>query len=172
VRDIHAYFARLAVNRASIDDLVQETFITAWQNLPALRDERKLRSWLYGIAYRHYLKHRDRLASSAWEVIGDEPAAAASADPGSDDSLTAHMVREALLALPDRYLHPLLLLYWEDLSYQEAAAVLSVPIGTLAWRAHKALKLMRAALAEKGSTDEAIPHAAQRDRTAGSLGED
>jgi len=171
VRDIHAYFARLAVNRASIDDLVQETFITAWQNLPALRDERKLRSWLYGIAYRHYLKHRDRLASSAWEVIGDEPAAA-SADPGSDDSLTAHMVREALLALPDRYLHPLLLLYWEDLSYQEAAAVLSVPIGTLAWRAHKALKLMRAALAEKGSTDEAIPHAAQRDRTAGSLGED
>jgi DNA-directed RNA polymerase specialized sigma24 family protein len=50
------------------------------------------------------------------------------------------------------------LVYWQDLSYVEAAKVLSLPVGTLAWRVHKALKMMKKALAEKGLDDDLATH--------------
>lgn len=50
--DIYAYFRRLGVDVATAEDLTQETFIIAWQNYARLRAPEKLRSWLYGIAYR------------------------------------------------------------------------------------------------------------------------
>ncbi len=100
------------------------------------------------------------------EQIGANLAAAPADDPGSDERLAAHLVREALLHLPDKYLQPLALVYWEELSYEEAAQALSIPVGTLGWRVHKALKLIRKALAEEGAEHEAGSPGPEADRTA------
>jgi RNA polymerase sigma-70 factor (ECF subfamily) len=170
LRDIYSYFRRLGVDAAAAEDLAQETLVIAWQNLSSLRDESKLRAWLYGIAHRRYLRHRGKVAAEATVEIGDQSPAGPAHDPGSDERLSSQMVHQALRTLPERYLHPLTLIYWEDLSYQEAARVLSLPIGTLAWRVHKALKLVRQALAEEGSGNESAPEP-QGTRATDSLGE-
>ena len=153
LRDIYSYFRRLGVEAASAEDLAQETFVLAWQNLSSLRDESKLKSWLYCIAYRRFLRYRAGAAKQP-VALAEDHAAGSKHDPGSDEYLAAHIVRQVLPTLPEKYLHPLLLVYWEDLSYQEAARVLSLPAGTLAWRVHRALKLIRQALAEKGDGHE------------------
>jgi RNA polymerase sigma-70 factor (ECF subfamily) len=155
LRGIYSYFRRLGVEAASAEDLTQDTFVSAWQHLPSLRDARKLRGWLYRIAHRRYLKHRDAAAKRATTELSQALAAAPADDPGSDERTHLRAVRHVLHQLPEPYLHPLILIYWEDLSYQEAAHALSLPLGTFSWRVHKALRLLRRALAEEGIGDEA-----------------
>lgn len=151
--DVYAYFRRLGVESAAAEDLAQSTFVTAWQNIARLRDPERLQGWLYGIAYRQYLRHRDHGRADA-RAIGEAGARmeqtdpAAASNPGSDRRLAAQSVREAVGRLPEKYRQPLVLLFWEGLSYQQAAKVLSLPLGTLAWRVHAALKLLKQALAE------------------------
>lgn len=154
--DIYAYFRRLGVDAASAEDLVQEAFLIAWQDLARLRDPRKVRRWLYGIAYRCFLQHRRKSAARATVELPEELASAQWADPGSDASLQMREMWRALQSLPESYRHPLLLIFWEDLSYLEAARALSLPLGTLAWRVHKGLQLLRDALAKKGAHDEIL----------------
>ena len=153
--DIYAYFRRLGVDAATAEDLAQDTFILAWQGIANLRDETKLRSWLYGIAYRRYLQYRESVRPSA--PLADDVTASSADDPGDDEHLTAQAIRAAVLALPAEYLHPVVLLYWEGISYKDAARALSLPIGTFAWRVHKAMKLLRRALAEKGADNDPVP---------------
>jgi RNA polymerase sigma-70 factor (ECF subfamily) len=153
-REIYLYLRRLGADAASAEDLRQETLLLAWQRLARLRDPRKLRSWLYGIAYRVYLSRRDQPARVATEPV--EELASRASDPGSDRSLLFHVVRESVLQLPPKYRHALILLYWQELSYREAAAALSLPVGTLAWRAHTGLRLVRRSLREKGVIHESL----------------
>jgi RNA polymerase sigma factor (sigma-70 family) len=169
--EIFSFFRRLGVDEATAQDLAQDTFVIAWQRAAHLRGERELRGWLYGIAYRRYLQHRERSQVRATSELRDE-VEAPGADPGSDQQLSTQVVREAVQALPDKYRHPLVLVYWQELSYLEAAKVLSLPVGTLAWRVHKALKLMQLSLAEKGLNDDLATHAPAADRSADPVGED
>jgi RNA polymerase sigma-70 factor (ECF subfamily) len=160
---VFAYFRRLGVAAAPADDLAQETFLIAWRGLAKVRCEADLRPWLYGIARRCYLKHRSRTARGAMEEVEVESRPAPADDPGSEERLALLLVRQAVQRLPDHYLQPLVLVYWEGLSYAEAARALSIPIGTLGWRVHKALKRLRAALGQEGAEDGALAPGTQRD---------
>ena len=152
--DIYTYFRYLGVDVATAEDLVQEAFIIAWQHLPQLREREKLRGWLYRIAHRCFLRHWQAQRSHCVLEISEELLAAPVSDPGCDERLNVQALRQVLLQLPEQFLHPLILIYWQQLSYQEAATALSLPLGTLAWRVHKGQNLLRNALAEKGATDE------------------
>jgi RNA polymerase sigma-70 factor, ECF subfamily len=167
-RDIYVYFRRLGLDASAAEDLRQETLLRAWQGLPRLRQVERMRSWLYGIAYRVYLTHRQRPAEAADETAEGLPAA--HGDPGSDQSLGAQVVRQAVLHLPAKYRHPLVLRYWQDLSYQEAAAALGIPVGTFAWRVHVGLRLTRQALSGKGFGDADLHEEATADGSTDSVG--
>ena len=168
--DILSFFRRLRLDADTAEDLAQETFLIAWQRASRLHGQRVLRSWLYGIAYRLYLQHRERAAAETAAELTEE-LVASTADPGSDQRLSAKTVRDAVLTLPDAYRYPLVLVYWQDLSYLEAARVLSLPVGTLGWRVHRALKLMRQALAGKGFVDDLSSQEAQSARTTDPFGQ-
>jgi len=148
LRDVYSYFRRLGVDSAAAEDLTQDTFLVTWQNRHKVSSNGKLRSYLYGVAYRRYLQHMDRARGGRTVAITDQIAAGPAADPGSDESQAARALREAVLSLPPNYRNPLVLLYWQDLSYQEAAHALSLRMGTFAWRVQQALKLLRQRLAE------------------------
>jgi RNA polymerase sigma-70 factor, ECF subfamily len=147
---VYAYFRKLGLSEAGAEDAAQETFLAAWRNLASLRDPEKMRSWIYGTAYRTYLRQRRRRADPTSLETVAEAALPSGLDPGSQHSLTLRSLREAVTGLPEPYRQPVVLLYWEELSYQEAARALSIPLGTLAWRVRKALQLLRLALAEEG----------------------
>jgi RNA polymerase sigma-70 factor, ECF subfamily len=168
-KELYLYLRRLGVEAVAAEDLRQEVLLAAWQGLGRLRQPERLRSWLYGIAYRTYLTHQRQRTHEAAELIGDHPSIRN--DPGSDANLSAHIVRQAILDLPDKYRQPLVLLYWQGLSYQEAAAVLATHVGTLAWRVHTALQLLHRALQEKGMKNGDFIQATTQDGIADSIGE-
>jgi RNA polymerase sigma-70 factor (ECF subfamily) len=114
------------------------------------------RPWLYGIASNLLLKHRRaearqlracaRLAAAAYP--------AGSGDPALEGLVDARMLfpnlAEALEALPEGERDALLLFAWEELRYDEIAAALEVPIGTVRSRIHRARRALRELIAPHG----------------------
>ena len=109
--------------------------------------------WLYGIGSNLLLKHRRgearRLRASA-RMAADE----ASDRRGSAAALDARMllprVADAIEALPDDEREALLLVAWEDLSYQSVAEALELPIGTVRSRLNRARTRLRELLGSNG----------------------
>jgi RNA polymerase sigma-70 factor (ECF subfamily) len=149
---IHRYLARRVGTQAA-DDLVAETFLVAFRKRtgydPGFPDARP---WLYGIATDLIAQHRREEARQLRlrHATGPDPVQHDHAERAALD-VTAQAVRaplaEALarLARPDRDV--LLLVAWEQLSYDEVARALDIPVGTVRSRLHRARSKIREALA-------------------------
>jgi RNA polymerase sigma factor (sigma-70 family) len=149
---IHRYLARRA-GRQVADDLVAETFLTAF----AKRDRYDLgysdaRPWLYGIATnlvgqqrrdeaRQYRIRRGAVAEPEVPDHADRVAAGVTAQ-----TMRA-LLDAALAALPAGDRDVLLLIAWEQLTYQEVSWALAIPAGTVRSRLHRARTKVRQALA-------------------------
>jgi RNA polymerase sigma factor (sigma-70 family) len=84
---LRRYVERFCPDRASADDIVQETFIRAWRHLPQLSaDDRPIRPWLFRVA-RNLLIDADRAARSRPMAILAQPAEEAGTDSGLDQVL-------------------------------------------------------------------------------------
>lgn len=149
---IFRYIAR-RVGRDIVDDLVAETFVSAF----ASRRRYDLaypdaRPWLYGIATHVIASHR-RHEFRQYRIslaLGPEPHQPGHADRIAAD-VTARSMTEtllaALMALPDADRDVLVLIAWEELTYDEVARALAIPIGTVRSRLHRARAHVRRTLA-------------------------
>ena len=149
---IHRYLARRA-GRQVADDLVAETFLTAF----AKRDRYDLgysdaRPWLYGIATNLVGQHH-RDEARQYRIM--QRAVAEPEVPDHADRVAAgvtaqatHALLEAALAtLPAGDRDVLLLIAWEQLTYQEVSRALAIPAGTVRSRLHRARTKVRQVLA-------------------------
>lgn len=155
--DIHRYAAR-RLGDAAADDITADTFLAAFRTRSRYDLSREnARPWLYGIAANLIGKHRrsEVRALKALARTGHDPVAESWSDR-ADARVTAKAaygpVARALAGLSSGDRHALLLVAWADLSYQEVADALSIPVGTVRSRLNRARKKMRAAL---GDTDAA-----------------
>jgi RNA polymerase sigma factor (sigma-70 family) len=160
---IHRYLARRA-GRQVADDLVAETFLAAF----AKRDRYDLgyadaRPWLYGIATNLVSQHR-RDEARQYRI---RQATLAEPDiPGHADRVAADVTAQAmrtllnaaLAALPAGDRDVLLLIAWEQLTYQEVSRALAIPVGTVRSRLNRARTKTRQILAgtEAAATYEEI----------------
>src|SRR3984885_11727441 len=95
-RALRSYVERFCPDRASADDIVQETFIRAWRHLPQLSaDDRPIRPWLFRVA-RNLLIDADRAARSRPMAIQAQPVEEAGTDSGLDQVLDRQLVSAAL----------------------------------------------------------------------------
>ncbi|MEU6081805.1 sigma-70 family RNA polymerase sigma factor [Streptomyces sp. NPDC047108] len=149
--DIHRYAARRLGDGAA-DDITAETFLVAFRSRHRYDVSRPhARPWLYGIAANLIGKHRRKevRALRALERTGIDPVAESWVDR-ADSRVTAEAAQAALggalarLSAGDR--HVLLLVAWADLSYQEVAEALGIPVGTVRSRLSRARRSVRAAL--------------------------
>jgi RNA polymerase sigma-70 factor (ECF subfamily) len=153
---------RLKHTAQDAEDLVQETYVKALRAFPTLRDPDRIRSWLGQILSRLvYDRHGEPrevavgdLAEldrfSLYDLIDQEDPFPYS-DQLHRDFLARFgddEVRRALLALPEAYRVPLVLLYVEELSYKELAAALDCPLGTIMSRLHRGRKILERELWE------------------------
>ncbi|MGH8426791.1 MAG: RNA polymerase sigma factor [Gammaproteobacteria bacterium] len=117
---------RLAPRMDLVEDVVQEIFLAAWQNLDKYRGDASLRSWLLGIA-RHKVQdhYRKRLTEIQLREEGEDPVEEALSLPNLDDELARRQagqkVRDIMMDLPEIYSFALLWRYWEGRSLQEIA---------------------------------------------------
>lgn len=133
---------------ALADDLGQETFLRAYRALGSFRGGGKLSSWLLQIAYRTFLNDaRAAAARRAFDTPLDE--ALPEATGRMESVLDRHDLARALRALSPEERAAIALTYADDLSHEEAAAILGWPLGTLKSRVLGAKEKLRARLLEK-----------------------
>lgn len=148
---IHRYVTR-RIGPQAAEDVLAETFLVAFSQRERYDLARRdARPWLYGIATNLVGRFRrtERRQLKALERTGTDPVVEAFADR-SDARVAASATRRQLAAalrkLSSAQRDTLLLVAWGDLSYEEAASALGVPVGTIRSRISRARSALRAAL--------------------------
>ena len=150
-RMIYALAYRMTGSAADAEDLTQETFIRAHEQLAGYRAEAKFSSWLYRIAVNHGLNWRKRAERrqqvySEWEGQRIESS--------SPDPALAQKVQDALMKLNPKQRATVALTIYDGLSHAEAARVLGCSETTVSWRLFAArTKLKRLLKDMKGGTE-------------------
>ncbi len=153
------YRFALSLTRTETDaaDLVQETFRIWALKGGGLRDGSKARSWLFTTLHRLFLgtqRRRTRFPHLELEEAGDELPVV---DPESVYRLDAATLLELLGRVDAPFQAPVALFYLEDCSYDEIAAVLEIPLGTVKSRIARGLGQLKRLLARETSARSAAP---------------
>jgi RNA polymerase sigma-70 factor (ECF subfamily) len=146
---LRRYARALVGDRASADDLVQDTLERALSKLHLYRHGTDLRAWLFTVMHNVHV-NRVRAARPTDPLDDDMPELAQRAAQG--DALVVRDLERAIDALPLAQREVLLLVALEDLSYEETARVLAIPIGTVMSRLARARDKMRMLMNGKGGT--------------------
>ncbi len=141
--------------REDAEDCLQEALVKAYRALPSFRGEAAFTTWLYRVALnatRNWLRAEARHTSARFADSLEIAAAPSDATPERQvvANETASSIRAVLAALPDHYREPLVLRYYRNMSYDEIAAVLVVPIGTVRSRLAQARRLLSERLQSLG----------------------
>ena len=150
---VYRYAYRLAGNQADAEDLTQQTFLVAQQQLSQVRDMDKILAWLFSVLRNCYLKscRRSRLLPSAsMDVDLDQVP-----ESPQRDEIDEAELRLALDDLPDEVRIVVLMFYFEDCSYKEIADRLEIPIGTVMSRLARAKAHLRRWLSSRAALADA-----------------
>ena len=160
-------------------DVVQETFLEAWRQLPDLEEPQFLRAWLYRVAHRRAITWLRRRGPKGTPFLamddprveqGDALVGPRGPDPDGlleGDGIAADSKRNgaaprlhaAMGSLPEIYLAPLTLFYFEGLCMRETARVLAVSVPTLKMRLFRGRTMLRRRLLSK---EPWTPHRSRR----------
>ncbi|MCB2225887.1 MAG: sigma-70 family RNA polymerase sigma factor [Desulfarculaceae bacterium] len=150
---VRSFIAAMVRDQWAADDLAQETFLSAEQNLASLKEPGKLKPWLYRIARNKSLDHFRRVAASREQA---DERAGEGADPEQhlvqlqlERGEMSSCVREKIDKLPEAYRTVLILFDLAGMSHQEVAEVLEEKEGTVKVRLHRARKALKEILARE-----------------------
>ena len=141
--DVYRFLRHLTRHAQEAEDLAQETLLRAMRGAGKFDSRAGLRTWLHAIAYREFLAWRRgrRL------LVALDPRRG-SADPRFDALLDRERLLAALGRLSPKVAAAFLLVEVQELTYDEAATVLNVPVGTVRSRLYEARQRLRVLLTE------------------------
>ena len=173
--DLHGRAARRVAtvalgNAADAEEAVQDACLTAWQRIGQLEDPSSFRAWLLRITWRKALDRRRSLATLLKRVVGasgptprahgaggvqDDPVVGLADSRIPIDEALVNQERDRIIAqviksLPARLRDPFLLAAAGDHRYDDIAAMLGVPTGTVKWRVSEARRVLRDKLMRLG----------------------
>ena len=150
---LRRYVERFGPDRASADDIVQETFIRAWRHLPQLSSEDfPVRPWLFRVA-RNLLIDADRAARSRPVTVRPQPAEEGRDDTGLDRVLDQQLVADALHQLSPAHRMVLVETFYGGRTLAKIAHQLGIPDSTARSRLHYALQALRRQLEDREALD-------------------
>ena len=143
---LYGYAMALSRNTSEAEDLVQETCLRALRSMHGLRAEGSRKSWLFTILrniWLNQLRHQRTVGEMVeLDADGSEPNEPVNRapDPHTDyvNKLVREQVRIAIRQLPVEFREIIMLREYEELSYQEIAALLDCPVGTVMSRLSRA----------------------------------
>ncbi len=135
-------FCARRIGPDSAADAAQETFLTAQNTIKRYRGEAAFRTWLLGIAHNHcrHASRKRRVESWDWTMENE------SAHNPEGSLVDRQALRTAMQALSPEHREVVLLHEVEGLTYEEAAQVLGIPVGTVKSRLHHAFQGLRRTL--------------------------
>jgi RNA polymerase sigma factor (sigma-70 family) len=139
---LRRYARALIGDRTGADDLVQDTMERGWRRLSSWRRGSDMRAWLFSIMHNIHID-QVRRPSLATDVL-DEDTPMPPIRAVQNDGLELRDLESALRTLPDEQREILLLVALEEMTYDEVAATLGLPIGTVMSRLSRARQRLRA----------------------------
>jgi len=147
---LRRYARALTGDRARADDLVQDTLERALMKFHLWHPGSDLRAWMFAIMHNVYV-NQVRANSSVVITALDDEAAQPAIRATQSDRLEVLDLQVALLRLPEEQREVLLLVGLEQMTYDEAAGVLGIPIGTVMSRLSRARERLRSLLSGSGA---------------------
>jgi len=133
---LRAFAMSLTREGSAADDLVQDTIVKAWTNMDKFTEGTNLRAWLFTILRNTFYSSRRKTKREVSDSDGIH-AARQSTKPDHDGRLAVRDFRAAFLQLPDEQREALILVGASGFSYEEAAEMTNVAVGTVKSRANR-----------------------------------
>jgi RNA polymerase sigma-70 factor, ECF subfamily len=145
---VRAVLRRLTKGDAALaDDLAQETFVLAWRNLKAFRFEARFSTWIYRIAFNAWQSEARKKREVLMEIDDEAPPPGSGAFEEMPDVAARVDLERAMATLSDGERAAIAACYYGDLSHEEAAAALGIPLGTVKTHILRAKAKLKARLA-------------------------
>ena len=135
-------------------DIVQEVFIKAYENIQSFDATRRFSPWIYRIAHNEFvnaIKKRARgpVFGLDLDVVFPHLTAGETADDAALERDTKEILEQCLDELDPKYREPLVLYYFEGLSYKDMADVLHIPMSTVGVRLARGKSQLQKVAAQK-----------------------
>ena len=142
-------------NPSDAEDLTQQAFLSAVQSFDTFKGQSELSTWLYGIAMNLVRNHLSRAPHRRFEFTDDSELDTLATEAPSppqilDEAKNLRYLNDAMADLPEAMRDILLMVAVDELSYEEAAALLTVPVGTVRSRLSRARAALRTKFTQKG----------------------
>jgi len=159
-RALYFHILKMIKDKEQVNDLVQEAFVKAFDNLNTYSTNYAFSTWLYRIATNHtidYLRKKKLKTLSIDEPVktrdGEMQMQLEDESAGTDRNIIRkqrqNMVQDAIEDLPPKYRKVIQMRHMEEKSYQEIADVLDLPLGTVKAHIFRARELLYKALKDK-----------------------
>jgi len=156
---VYHLIARLIPETAVREEVFQDVFLNVFRSLPTFKGRSKLSTWIASVAmntcYTHVRKIiRDRKTASLDQWLEEEGEADVPDRPSGDAPVRGESrgtLEARLDRLPPKYKAPIQLFYFEGFSYEDIAAALNIPIGTVKVHLFRGLKRLREAMEGESS---------------------
>lgn len=150
---VYSYTVRLMGQREDAEDIVQDVFVKVWKNADRFKPGARFTTWMFAIARNtitDYLRKKKSIAFSTFDGEGDsfEDRLASQLPTAEEDALLdedKELVVRALQLLKPADRDVLMLKYEEDMTYEDIAEMLRIPLNTAKSRGRRALKALKVA---------------------------
>lgn len=149
---LYWHVRRFVLSHEDTDDLLQDIFLKIWTALPSFRGEAQLYTWVYRIATNetlNFLRRQKVRAALQFRRLDDVMEERIDADPYFNGSAAERALSKAIARLPEKQRSVFIMRYYEDMSYEEIAAVTGTSVGALKASFHIAQEKVRAELGEE-----------------------
>ena len=144
---VFALIARSIRNQARAEEVAQDVFLKVHKGLPYFRGDSKLSTWIYRIVINALSQERPDLATASLDGDPGQPDHAPRDVPANDNTFDALLLRDrlqkAIEQLPVQYQVLINGHYLKGMQYEELAAALEMPMGTVKTHLHRAKRRLR-----------------------------
>jgi len=146
---LYWHVRRMVVDHDDADDLIQDTFVKVWKNLPGFRNDAQLYTWMYRIATNEcitFLNKKKQKNNIPLDDVAYELADTLADSSYFNGDQAQLKLQQAILTLPEKQRLVFNMKYYDDMKYEEMSDVLGTSVGALKASFHLAVKKIEAFL--------------------------
>ncbi|WP_313302962.1 RNA polymerase sigma factor [Diaphorobacter sp.] len=152
---LHRFIFKNISNHDDAQEMAQQAFLEAVRSFESYKGQSELSTWLYGIAMNLVRNHLSRAPHRRYDFVDDSELNGVMSDAPSpaeamEQSQHIRLLQDAMSELPDSMREVLLLVGVDEMSYEEAAVLLTVPVGTVRSRLSRARGALKTKLQARG----------------------
>jgi len=147
-KKIARYARKFLSHPDDVKDIVQDVFVKAYVNIKSFDSSRRFSPWIYRIAHNEFVnalkkKKSEKISFIDFDIFFPHPAAKESADSDVARADLRRVLDGYISKIPAKYREPLVLYYFEEMSYREIADIMHLPVSTVGIRLQRGKALLK-----------------------------